>query len=54
MGSHPQREVTEVPVETNHTFHLLMTFFTCGMWGVVWLIVWARNKNKTRTVYTYR
>ena len=28
-----------VPVRTNHTFHLLMTVFTCGLWGIVWAFV---------------
>lgn len=29
--------VTEV--RTNHTFHLLMTVFTFGMWAPVWMAV---------------
>jgi hypothetical protein len=30
--------VTSVPVHTSHTFHLLMTIFTAGAWGIfVWL-----------------
>lgn len=23
---------------TNHTFHLLVTLFTCGLWIIVWLL----------------
>lgn len=38
------RMVTTVPVRTSHTFHLLMTVFTCGLWGVVWLAMILINK----------
>lgn len=51
----PYRGVNKQRKDTNHTFHLLMTLFTCGMWAVfVWLplTVWhsmgPRRKNVTR------
>ena len=22
----------------NHVLHFLITFFTCGLWGIVWLL----------------
>lgn len=44
--------ITTVPVQTNHTFHLLMTVFTCGLWGLVWLLVWAVNQGKSRQQIT--
>ncbi len=36
--------VTTSPVQTSHTFHLLMTVFTCGLWGLVWLAMIIVNK----------
>jgi hypothetical protein len=52
---HPAYAVTKVRKDTSHTFHLLMTLFTCGFWAVfVWLpiIIWnsmgPRQKVKTR------
>lgn len=51
----PAYSVTKVRKDTSHTFHLLMTFFTCGFWAIfVWLpiIIWnsmgPRKKVKTR------
>ena len=29
--------------ETRHTFHLLASLFTCGLWLMVWPCVWAAN-----------
>lgn len=31
----------------NHAFHLLMTLFTCGLWGIVWIIVAVANSGRT-------
>jgi hypothetical protein len=45
--------VMDVPVDTNHTFHLLFTVFTCGLWLPVWLIVWAVNTGRRKKVLTY-
>jgi hypothetical protein len=25
--------------EINHTVHLIATIFTCGIWGLVWLVI---------------
>jgi hypothetical protein len=34
----PRKSVTYSPARTSHTFHLLMTLLTCGLWAVfVWL-----------------
>jgi hypothetical protein len=48
---HPQQTTYKVRKDTSHTFHLLMTVFTCGVWGVlVWvpITIWhafgARKK----------
>ncbi len=41
----PGRTVTKVRKDTNHTFHLLTTLVTVGVWGaVVWLplTLWHR------------
>lgn len=45
---HGGHSVYEAPVNTNHTFHLLATVFTCGLWAPVWLIVWALNQSRKR------
>lgn len=52
-GPRPQYSRLETPVETNHTFHLIATIFTCGLWAFVWVPVWAINKNRRRTVTSY-
>lgn len=51
----PARGVSKDRKQTNHTFHLLMTLITCGMWAMfVWLplTIWhalgPRRKNITR------
>ncbi len=36
--------------DINHTFHLLMTLVTCGLWGIVWLIVSATTKEHRMSV----
>lgn len=25
--------------QVNHVLHFLVTFFTCGLWGIIWLIL---------------
>jgi len=32
-----QRQVLARRPATNHILHFLITFFTCGLWGLVWL-----------------
>ncbi len=24
----------------NHLLHFIITFFTCGLWGFVWFVLW--------------
>lgn len=50
---HGGRSVIETPVETNHTFHLLASIFTLGLWLPVWLLVWAANKGRKRKTVSY-
>jgi hypothetical protein len=53
----PGRAVTKVRKDTNHTFHLLMTLVTVGMWGVlVWLplTLWHRIGPRERYTTYYR
>jgi len=50
------RAVTRSRKDTSHTFHLIMTVLTAGMWGlVVWfpLTVWHRigPREKSTTYY---
>lgn len=38
VGYGPTRMVSKAPKRTSHTFHLIMTIITAGVWGVVvWL-----------------
>ncbi len=45
---------TKVRRRTSHTFHLLMTIFTCGLWAIVWLsiVLWHKlgPRQKVRTI----
>lgn len=51
----PHVAVTVAPKHTNHTFHLLMTVFTCGLWGFVWLAMIVINGvSKDKSVTHYR
>jgi hypothetical protein len=48
-----KRMVTREPVRTSHTFHLLMTIFTFGIWGIfVWLPITLINSMRTKRVVT--
>ncbi|MCG5220281.1 hypothetical protein [Streptosporangium sp. KLBMP 9127] len=42
----------------SHTAHLMLTIFTCGMWGIfVWLPWWLFRMvkpKKTKTTYRYK
>lgn len=38
-----QQSVTYYRRRTNHTFHLLMCYFTCFLWVPVWLCVTMWN-----------
>lgn len=41
----PTRMVTKSPKRTSHTFHLLMTILTAGVWGLfVWLPLTVLHK----------
>jgi hypothetical protein len=51
----PRKAVTWQPNHTSHTFHLLMTLFTCGLWLPVWIVVSIINGvTKRRVVTRYR
>jgi hypothetical protein len=36
-------EMQKAKFKTNHILHLLLTLVTCGLWGIVWMIVAASN-----------
>lgn len=36
---HCQSRVLAVGTTPNHMLHLVLTLLTCGLWGVVWLLV---------------
>ena len=52
----PRRAVTYTPKRTSHTFHLIMTLLTFGLWGIfVWLPLTVLHKlGRDRTVTRYR
>jgi len=57
VATYPQKMVTKSRQDTSHTFHLLMSLFTCGLWAFfVWLpiIVWHAIGPKKRTVTRLR
>lgn len=27
-----------------HLIHFIITFFSCGLWGIIWLIAWLSSK----------
>jgi hypothetical protein len=33
---------------SDHTFHLLMTLFTCGLWAPVWIVMEIVSASKGR------
>ena len=48
------QSVTVMPRKTNHTFHLLMTVFTLGLWSPIWFLVALLNsfsRDRQRTTY---
>lgn len=49
----PSSTVTYQPVATSHTFHLLMSLLTCGLWAIfVWFPVTIINSLSRRKVIT--
>ncbi len=34
--------------KVNNTLHGLITLFSCGMWGIVWLILYFKGKKDSR------
>ena len=57
LAGFPSHAVVAARKQTNHTFHLLMTVITGGMWGLfVWLplTMWHKVGPKQKTVTRYR
>lgn len=52
-----QRQVPLAPAaerkRTNHILHLLLTVFTLGLWGIVWIIVAAVNAGSGQVTSAY-
>lgn len=48
--------VTRSTRETSHTFHLIMTILTCGLWGFVWIAIsiWHKVGPRKKTTTTVR
>jgi hypothetical protein len=32
--------------KVNHTLHLILTLVTCGLWGIVWIVLFATGGEK--------
>lgn len=48
------RIITRSPIRTSHTFHLLMTVLTCGMWAPIWFLTTVLNKaSREKSVTRY-
>jgi hypothetical protein len=43
--------VTVLGHRPNHTLHAIITFFTCGLWGIVWIVI-ALTGGEKRTMIT--
>jgi hypothetical protein len=44
-GPPPRRPLEPAYVSTTHVLHLLLTFFTCGVWGLVWLVLALQHRS---------
>ncbi|GAA4527119.1 hypothetical protein GCM10023174_14180 [Chelativorans composti] len=43
-----QKRVLAQGVKPNHLLHLLLTIFTGGLWGIVWLIITVMSAGNYR------
>lgn len=37
----------------NHTWHLVLTLLTCGLWAIVWPLAWLAHQAKAPPVTVY-
>lgn len=44
--------IAYAPAPINHVLQLLLTVFTCGLWGVIWLILILAKPGEIRQVGT--
>ncbi|MCW2674767.1 MAG: hypothetical protein JWP14_3356 [Frankiales bacterium] len=52
-AAYPSKMVTYQPVRTSHTFHLIMSLLTCGLWALfVWGPITILNAISKRRVVT--
>lgn len=42
----PHAAVLVYGQKVNHVLHAIITFFTCGLWGFVWLVLGLSNGEK--------
>lgn len=56
QAGQPFLAVSKTPYKTNHTFHLIASVLTCGIWAVtVWPVVIIINRfKKDKTVTRYQ
>ncbi|NYH51425.1 hypothetical protein HNR06_001014 [Nocardiopsis arvandica] len=34
----------------NHVLHLILTLVTCGLWGIVWIILWIVSIQEKKSI----
>jgi len=53
VQGYPSRMVTKSKQDTSHTFHLIMSLLTCGLWALfVWgpIVIWHAIGPKAKSV----
>ena len=38
---HSQKNTMAIGTTPNHVLHLILTIFTAGLWGIVWILIAA-------------
>lgn len=41
--NHCKKNIMATKTTPNHILHLILTIFTAGMWGVVWMILYFKE-----------
>jgi hypothetical protein len=34
----------------NHILHLILTLLTCGLWGIVWIVIWIISNQEKKSI----
>lgn len=46
-------QIPTVRTGVNHALHLVLTIFTCGLWGIVWAILAIANPKRVPVQQVY-